>query len=80
MPAKGADDSLDQIGGETWRQVDKLEGSLQGKMTGPGNELTGVRGERVRERTVSKMNSRLQPGNQGDGVAIHWNRKRLWIN
>ena len=27
-------------------EVDKFEGCLQGKMTGPGNELTGIRVER----------------------------------
>ena len=27
-------------------EVDKFEGCLQGKTTGPGNELTGIRVER----------------------------------
>lgn len=31
-------------------EVDKFEGCLQGKMTEPGNELTGVRVERELER------------------------------
>lgn len=44
MQAKCADGSLDLKGGEKWRQVDKFERCLQGKMT--GNKLIGREGGR----------------------------------
>lgn len=66
-------------------QIREMVGSaeqtdLRGKMTGPGNELTGVgsRGhDTVKDGKVSKMSSRLLGWEQSDGGAIHRNGRCL---